>query len=111
MKIYIDSDFKCHVAQAEGLTEVETEFFDGLCQEYIEGYRYVPEGSTWTRGDGVEFHGEMIAPWKPWRNLDDAQRRYEKEQYVEVTNQNEELINTIADMVEEVYQSDLEVMQ
>lgn len=111
MKIYIDSDFKCHVSKADGLTEIETEFFDGFCDEYIEGYRFVPADSTWIRDDGIAFSGEMVVPWKSWKGLDAIQRRYEKAQYVEVTNQNEELLNTIADMVEEVYQSDLEVMQ
>ena len=25
------------------------------------------------------FHGEMAAPWKPWQELDAAQRVYERE--------------------------------
>lgn len=70
MTIYIDTDYKCHVSTAEGLTAVETDAFDGKCPAYIEGYRYVPSGSTWTREDGVEFQGEMISPWKPWNELD-----------------------------------------
>ena len=80
--IYIDSDFKCHTSDPDGtLTAVETDFFDGKCAAYIEGYRFVPSGSVWTRPDGVVFHGEMVAPWKDWRELDDAQREYEREQY------------------------------
>ena len=76
--IYIDSDFKCHVTDDGTMTAVETDFFDGKCTEYIEGYRFVPSGSTWTREDGAVFEGEMIAPWKPWDELDAAQREYEK---------------------------------
>lgn len=79
--IYIDSDFKCHVSAGDGLTAVETDAFDGKCDSYIEGYRFVPAGSTWMREDGVEFPGEMISPWKDWQELDDAQREYEQEQY------------------------------
>lgn len=79
--IYIDSDFKCHVSAGDGLTAVETDAFDGKCTPYIEGYRFVPAGSTWMREDGVEFPGEMISPWKDWQELDDAQREYEQEQY------------------------------
>lgn len=79
--IYIDSDFKCHVSAGDGLTAVETDAFDGKCASYIEGYRFVPAGSTWMREDGVEFPGEMISPWKDWQELDDAQREYEQEQY------------------------------
>ena len=81
MTIYIDSDFKCHVSDDGTMTAVETDFFDGKCDAYIEGYRLVPSGSTWTREDGTVFNGEMVAPWKDWRQLDEAQRGYEKEQY------------------------------
>ena len=81
MKIYIDNDYKCHTSDPEGTyTAVETDFFDGKCQAYIEGYRFVPAGESWTRPDGVVFRGEMIAPWKDWRELDAAQREYEREQ-------------------------------
>lgn len=80
MKIYIDSDFKCHTANPDGtFREVETPFFDGKCAAFIEGYRFVPEGETWTRSDGVVFHGEMIAPWNDYSELDNAQREYERE--------------------------------
>ena len=75
--IYIDSDFKCRTVGDGTLTTVETDFFDGKCDAYIEGYRFVPEGEIWTREDGAVFHGEMAAPWKPWEALDAAQRVYE----------------------------------
>lgn len=52
-----------------------------IADTYIEGYRFIPSGQTWTRADGVVFTGEMIAPWKPWAELDAAQREYEREQY------------------------------
>ena len=80
MTIYIDNDFKCHVADDGTMTAVNTDAFDGKCGTYIEGYRFVPEGETWTREDGVLFSGEMIAPWKPWSELDAAQREYERQQ-------------------------------
>ncbi len=80
--IYIDTDFKCHTSNPDGAyTAVETDFFDGKCQAYIEGYRFVPTGEIWTRPDGEVFHGEMITPWKDWNELDEAQRAYEREQY------------------------------
>ena len=81
MIIYIDSDFKCHASNPDNtLTAVETEFFDGKCAAYIEGYRFVPAGAMWTRKDGVVFTGEMISLWKDWRELDATQREYEREQ-------------------------------
>ena len=79
MKVYIDNDYKCHVTDDGGMREIEASFFDGKCETFIEGYRYVPEGESWTRSDGVEFHGEMITPWKPYAELDEAQRVYERE--------------------------------
>ena len=78
--IYLDSDYKCHVSNPDGtLTAVETDAFDGKCDAYIEGYRFVPAGEVWTRPDGAAFHGEMLTPWKPWQELDAAQRNYERE--------------------------------
>lgn len=88
--IYIDSDFKCHTSTAEGLTQIETDAFDGKCDAYIEGYRFIPSGQTWTRADGMVFTGEMIAPWKPWAELDAAQREHEREQYQALAAQNTE---------------------
>lgn len=78
--IYIDTDYKCHPSNPDGVyTAVETDFFDGKCDVYIEGYRFVPAGAMWTRYDGEVFTGEMIAPWKPWHELDASQREYERE--------------------------------
>lgn len=77
--IYIDSDFKCHLPDDGTMTPVETDFFDCICDTMLEGYRFVPAGETWTREDGEVFDGEMIAPWKPWSELDAAQREYERE--------------------------------
>lgn len=78
-KIYLDLDFKCHLTGDDTMTVVETDLFDGKCPAYIEGYRFVPSGYTWIREDGVEFRGEMIAPWKPYEELDAAQREYERQ--------------------------------
>ena len=110
MTIYIDSDFKCHTAPGDGLTTVETDAFDGKCAAYIEGYRFVPEGEVWVRADSVRFSGEMVSPWKPWRELDAAQRAYEQEQLESLSAQNAELLDAMAAMVEDVYQSDTEMI-
>lgn len=98
MTIYIDSDFKCHATTADGLTAVETDYFDGKCPAYIEGYRFVPAGASWTRPDGVVFQGEMVSPWKPWRELDSAQRAYEQEQLENLTAQNAEYEAALAEI-------------
>lgn len=84
--IYIDSDFKCHVASADGMTAIETDFFDGKCDALVEGYRFVPSGEIWTRSDGVVFLGEMITPWKDYAELDSAQREHEREKLADAEN-------------------------
>lgn len=78
MIIYIDSDFKCHVEAADGMTAVETDAFEGKCKTYIEGFRFVPTGEEWKREDGVVFRGEMVAPWKNYSVLASAQEQYEE---------------------------------
>ena len=78
MIIYIDTDYKCYTESAEDRTAVESAFFDGKCKTFIEGYRYVPQGQTWTRSDGVVFAGEMVAPWKDYSALAAAQAGYEE---------------------------------
>lgn len=90
MMIYINTDFKCHTVAGDGMTAVETTAFDGKCAAYIEGYRFVPVGKTWTAADGTVYSGEMITPWKPWAELDAAQRAYERAQYEALTTQNAE---------------------
>lgn len=76
MTIYIDIDFKCHVTDGGGMTPIETDAFEGKCQKYIEGYRFVPAGQTWTREDGVAFQGEMIAPHTDYDILAAYQEQY-----------------------------------
>ena len=77
MTIYIDSDYKCYVSAAEGRRAIETNEFDGKCPEWIESFRFVPEGGTWTREDGEKFAGaEMISPWKDLGEAYVAQAAY-----------------------------------
>ena len=76
MTNYIDSDYKCYTSEADGRRAVETNFFDGKCAEWIESYRFVPEGETWMRGDGEVFKGEMVTPWKDLSEAYTAQTAY-----------------------------------
>ena len=111
MVVYLDSDFKCHASNPESIyTAVETGFFDGKCDAYMEGYRFVPAGAVWTRSDGAVFHGEMIAPWKDWNELDAAQRDYERELLTSLEEENATLLTDMAQLVDEVYASDMEMM-
>lgn len=80
MTIYIDTDYKCHISPGDGLTAVETDAFDGKCHQYIEGYRFVPKDYIWTREDGVDFEGEMIAPFRDYEILEELQAVYDEQQ-------------------------------
>lgn len=73
MTVYIDKDYKCHANQAEGLTPVESDFFNGKCDTFIEGYCYKAENNM--------VH---IYPWKPSDELDAAQREYERKRLADV---------------------------
>ena len=79
MTIYIDSDYKCYVSAAEGRKLIETDAFTGKCAEWIESFRFVPAGETWTRGDGEVFTN-MVAPWKDLGEAYAAQTAYLSEQ-------------------------------
>ena len=78
MIIYLDADYKCHSESGDGLRAVEVHFFDGKCRRFIEGYRFVPAGEVWIRSDGVEFKGEMIAPFVDYAILAAYQGQYEE---------------------------------
>lgn len=75
MTIYIDSDYKCYVSASDGRRAIETNDFNGKCPEWIESYRFVPEGETWTREDGEVFTN-MAAPWKDLSEAYVAQTAY-----------------------------------
>ena len=90
MKIFIDNDFHCHTTNPDGifheviLSEGASAFFANKCTTFIEGYRVKPEGEIWVREDGFVFSGgEMIAPWKPYSELDATQREYEQQIVIE----------------------------
>lgn len=71
--IYVDSDFKCHVTNDGTMTAVETDFFDGKCDAYIDGYCYNIE-----RG--------AIYPWRPYSELETAQEEYESARLTDAEN-------------------------
>ena len=79
MTIYIDHDYKCYVSAADGRRAIETDAFDGKCAEWIESYRFVPAGETWTREDGEVFTN-MVAPWKDLGEAYAAQTAYVEQQ-------------------------------
>ena len=75
MKIYIGNDYKCNTSNDGTMREYEVEFFDNKCPAFIEGYRYIPDGETWTNANGVECSG--ISPWQDYNILSATQAQYE----------------------------------
>jgi hypothetical protein len=74
--IYVDSNFHCHISNDGTMTAVETEFFDGKCDTFVEGYCLEP----------TDGNGEKMYPWEPLSKLDAAQREYEQEKLADAEN-------------------------
>ena len=100
MTIYIDKDFRCFAEPGEGMEAVETGFFDGKAPGYIEGYRFIPAGHSWTGEDGTVYRGDAAFPWTDWETLDKIQRVYEREQIPALTAQNDEYEAALSEIEE-----------
>ena len=87
MEIYIDTKYRCHATNPDGaFRKVEHPFFDGKCNEVIEGYFFLPLGEEYVKDDGTVLTGERIEPFKPHSELDAAQRQYERELLADAGN-------------------------
>ena len=102
MTIYLDSDFVCHLINDGTMRETETDFFDGKCAAYIEGYRFIPAGESWTRADGAVFHGEMVAPAEDYGALAKAQQQYETDEVAHLAE--------LGALIEEIYNEDVDMI-
>ena len=69
MTIYLDADFVCHLTDDGTMRAVETDLFDGKEKAYIEGYRYIPDGESWTNEKGITFRGIMVSPAKDYTRI------------------------------------------
>ena len=100
MKLFLDSEYRCHLTDDGTMTSAETDAFDGKCACYIEGCRLVPAGESWTRPDGAVFFGEMLTPAEDSGRLEKAQEQYERDEaaYAE----------ELGALIEELYSEDLE---
>lgn len=99
MTIYLDNNFLCHLKDDGTMQAVETNVFDGKCTAYIEGYRFVPACESWTRSDGVVFHGEMIAPAEDYSALAKAQTQHEFDEAAH--------LKELGALIEEIYNEDV----
>lgn len=67
--IYVDSLKHCHRTNDGTMRAVETDFFDGKCDAFVEGY---------CCDDSKGYL--QIYPWKPDSELEAAQHAYELQQ-------------------------------
>ena len=63
--IYVDAENHCHVTGGDGLKAVETDYFDGKCDEYVQGYYYDVEKG-------------ILYPFVSFDQLENAQLEYER---------------------------------
>lgn len=98
MTIYIDSDYKCYNTDDGTRRAFELPLFDSKCTEFVEGYRYVPSGETWTRADGQAFAGEMIAPHRNYTELAAIQSAVDRTQ-AQADEQISVLLDTIENLI------------
>lgn len=90
MIIYVDKNSHCHITNPNGeYTSVETDFFDGKCDSFIEGFCYE-----------IKENGYAIYAWKPYDELDNVQREYEKQLLKESQTELFELKSQKEDLLE-----------
>ena len=98
MTIWIDDSFKCYTEASDGLRAVETDFFDGKCKCFIEGFCFVPDGETYTDEHGNVFgpQGDMIFAWADYDKLAAAQAKYERQLMEDMQADNKTLTEALA---------------
>ena len=97
MKIYIDSEYKCHVSNDGTMREFDLSCFDGKCQGYIEGFMHIPEGEEWISPEEQKFTGQVTFAWKNYDDLAAIQSAVDKAQ-----EKSDEQIMELLDVIEEL---------
>lgn len=99
MKIYIDGNYCCHADAIAGGREIDVPFFDGKCTAFIEAYRFVPNGESWARADGVVFQGEMLSVCGDLAAAKIKQEQYELDEAAH--------LEELGALIEEIYNEDV----
>lgn len=94
MIIYLDNNYKCHTQNEGTMREIDVPAFDGKCKEYIEGYRFIPSGETWTDTHGNVFEGQFLGAWRAYTELTEIQTAVDRTQ-AEADEQIMGLLDTI----------------
>lgn len=100
MTVYIDAEYCCHAEQTESRRPVENAFFDGKCPAFIAGWRFVPEGESWTDEQGRTFQGQALFPAATYAAPAAAQAQFERDEEAHTAE--------LAALIEEIYHGDRE---
>lgn len=102
-KVYLDSDFICHLKNDGTMREYYTIFFnEDTPEKFIENYRIIPDGENWTRKDGVIFSGEMVLPAINCDSLELIKEQHDID--------DEKNIQELGALIDEIYNEDLEII-
>ena len=78
MLVFIDKDYKCHTKNLANYRLVNVPYFDGKCETFIEGFRYIPNGEKYKKETGEIITGKALLPFKDLILLETIQRLYEE---------------------------------
>ena len=76
MKVYLDSNYVCHLTNDGTMREIESEYLDGLAPTVIEKTRFIPENETWVRPDGVSVFGLVKETIESIDGIENTQEQY-----------------------------------
>ena len=102
--IYLDSEYICHTDYDPNYIPYITNIFDGKCDRWIESYRFIPENAVWVRRDGESFSGPMLTPAYSYTQAKFVQDQYEEDQ------ENMMALEDVADLIDALYEADLDVI-
>lgn len=99
MIVYVDIKHHVYASPRDDCAAVETNIFEGMPPAVIECYKHYPADDA---------HEEFAQAWK---SSDEIACRQVLSDNNDLATQNEELVGTIATMVEDLYQQDLEIIE
>lgn len=98
--IYLDKNFICHPNYITGRKKYTVDFLDNVAEECIEYYRYVPNGEVYIDNNKKIF-GEFIQMIKTNEVIQLIERNIKQE---------EDHLNELAELVEAIYEQDMEMI-
>lgn len=85
MIIFVDARKHCHLEDDGAMTAIETDFFNGKCKEYVEGYC-------------CDIQHEAFYAWRKYSELEEIQTAVDRTQ-AEADEQIMGLLDTIEELI------------